>query len=208
MRVITFLCCVSLFTPAVLPANILLAPDSGSISGLPGSAIGWGFVITNDSQVDWISFEGSVLINETNPGLGSYMDFIGPQGGPQNALLGRAGMWSESFSDAMQTGIGEFLIAPGTPLGALDSGDIHVFWESWDGDPATCKCGPAEFSADLPFQVTAEAPEPDSFWVLLAGGVWLLLRQRRRGSDDAKRGNERGGLYRPSFLSGRQRTQE
>lgn len=183
MRTLTLLCLTLAAVIVPLPATtITLDPPSGDITLLPGQPFGWGFTITNDSPLDTISFTGSVLVNETNPGLGSYTDFIGPQGGPSlEATLAPLDVWTETFSDANQTGIGEYLLAPGTPDGAQDSGSIRVEWDQWDGDPATCNCSPAQFSEDVAFQVTAASvPEPASLWMAALGGALLLLRRRKK----------------------------
>jgi hypothetical protein len=95
------------------------------------------------------------------------------------ATLGPSSLWTETYSHAIQTGIGEYLVAPGTPVGAQDSGVIRVEWDQWDGDPATCNCSPAQFSQDLPFQVTvASTPEPDLRWIAALGSPLLILGRR------------------------------
>lgn len=183
MRTITMLCLTLLaaLTP-LRAATITLDPSSGDIIALPGVPSGWGFTVTNDSSVDTISFTGSVLVNETNPGLGLYIDLIGPQGGPAaDATLWPLGTWTEGFSDALQTGVGEFVVDPSAPLGAQDSGLIRVQWDEWAGAPATCNCSPAQFSADLPFQVTVgSVPEPESIWMVALGCSLLIIRLRRK----------------------------
>ena len=62
---------------------------NGAIAGPPGGVIGWGFTLTSDPG-DWISVVTSSLIDETDPSLGVYTDFIGLEGGPVNALLAPA----------------------------------------------------------------------------------------------------------------------
>jgi hypothetical protein len=183
MRTLTLLCLTCAAVTAPLPAaTITLDPPSGDISLLPGQPFGWGFTITNDNLLDTISFTGSVLVNETNPGFGGYTDFIGPQGGPSlEATLGPSEVWTEAFSDTNQTGIGEFLLAPGTPGGAQDSGSIRVEWDEWDGDPVTCNCSAAQFSEDVSFQVSASSvPEPASLGMAALGGALLLFGRRKK----------------------------
>ena len=183
MRTLTLLCLTLAAVTAPLSATVITVdPASGDITLFPGQPYGWGFSITNDSTLDTISFTGSVLVNETNPGLGTYTDFIGPQGGPSmEATLGPLGVWIEAFSDADQTGIGEYVLAPGTPDGAQDSGSLRVEWDEWDGDPATCNCAPAQFTEDVPFQITAASvPEPASLWMAALGSSLLLVRLRKK----------------------------
>src|SRR5258708_36076602 len=62
-------------------------PTSGLLTGAPGDTVGWGFSSTKDDFFQSISFGQSILINETSPSLGTYMDLIGPQGGPDNIAV-------------------------------------------------------------------------------------------------------------------------
>src|SRR5579864_2695960 len=87
---------------APLAASVVTPdPADGNLSGAPGDTIGWGFSVTN-TPVGWISFTQSLLVNETNPSLGSYTDLIGPQGGPVNFALDPNSVWTESFSWSTQ----------------------------------------------------------------------------------------------------------
>lgn len=180
MRLIKLLCLASTLLPAsLLAATVTLDPSDGNITGLAGQPIGWGFTIINNSPVEWISFTESILVGESNPLLGVYSDFVGPQGGPTTFSVQPLDTWTESFSDASQTGIGEYLIDPSAVSGAQDSGVIRVMWEQFAGDPSTCNCSPAAFSQDVPFQLTvSNAPEPGAAWLAAVGCVWLLRRRR------------------------------
>src|SRR6185437_11944110 len=73
-------------TSLLAGATITLSPADGGIAGLPGETTGWGFDMTADS-INWISVTGSFLLSETDPGLGTYADLIGFQGGPVNFVL-------------------------------------------------------------------------------------------------------------------------
>src|SRR6185369_9282233 len=71
-------------------------------------------------------------------------------------------------------------IDPGAAVGDTNSGEIRVVWESFDGDPSTCNCIPAQFSADIPFQVTVtNTPEPSAVW-LIGGGLAVMGLHRLR----------------------------
>ena len=52
-----------------------LDTPSGNITGSAGGNVGWGFILTSDSAA-WISVLTSSLMDETNPALGTYTDFI------------------------------------------------------------------------------------------------------------------------------------
>lgn len=181
MRKLTLLAVLSGLAGMAPAATISLIPAGGAVAAPEGQAVGWGFNITNDSPVSWISFVASFTIGETNPGIGSYIDLIGPQGGPVNFALAPNTSWGQGFDFSNGLGLGAFLILPGVPVGEMNSGSIRVVWDSYDGDPSTCNCIPAQFSADVPFQVTVtNTPEPGMVWLIGGGLVAMGLHRARR----------------------------
>jgi hypothetical protein len=172
--------------PAISFASpvLTLDPPSGDISGQAGSTVGWGFRLTSDGT-GWISVIGTVALFETNPALGSFTDFIGPQGGPVSGALAAAADWVQLFDLSAASGLGAFAIDPGAQIGDSDSGTFRVLYETFTDNPATCGgCMDGVGSVDVGFSVTAAAtvsatPEPGS-WVLVAGGIWWLGSRRRR----------------------------
>lgn len=158
-------------------ATITIDPVSGIAAGSPGDTVGWGFSTYNTDLLQSISFSQSVLVNETNPLLGFYVDLIGPQGGPDNFSLDPNSTWSEGFDLVNQFGLGYFVIDPSAIAGSSDSGSIRVFFNLADGTPD---------SIDLPFmvqvQAPAGAPEPGSWCMLLLGLALLTGRRRRRAA--------------------------
>jgi hypothetical protein len=165
---------------------VTLNPVDGVISGNAGDTVGWGF----DVQADlghWISFTGSVTLSESNPSVGLYMDFIGFQGGPVNAVMVPFSPdWVQAFDGVNQTGLGGFTLDPGAVPGSSDSGVIRVLYASYVGDPNVCSiCTQTSGFVDLPFtvNVTAPSPEPATWGLLLAGSVCLWWR-RRTGRED------------------------
>ena len=169
--------------PFVAAAGPVIAsgPPDGSISGIPGSTVGWGFTVQAD-PTDWVSFVTSLTLFESNPSLGFYTDFIGFQGGPVDFVLPPASPdWTQSFDATAETGLGSYTIDPSALPGAVDSGSIHIEYQLFSDDPNTCgACSVGSGSADLPFQVTVvPTPEPAS-WYLLAAGIGLLASRRRK----------------------------
>jgi hypothetical protein len=69
---------------ALLAANVFgdtvtltLIPTSGTISGLLGSAVGWGYDITNNEPTDWVVLNDSFVTGGLNTGTyGTYVDYI------------------------------------------------------------------------------------------------------------------------------------
>ncbi|MGC4050893.1 MAG: hypothetical protein QM757_16120 [Paludibaculum sp.] len=108
----------------ILPgATIQLKPAGGAITASAGSTTGWGFEIVNDSA-EWISFVSSYSFNETNPALGYYYDFIGPQGGPVNFVLAPGAVWSQQFDALSMLGFGAYQVDPAAAVGDSTSGFI------------------------------------------------------------------------------------
>ena len=118
----TFILLFAMGLPLLAGPIIQLDPADGVLTGTPGSTVGWGFTIQSD-PLQWISFEGSFLMNETNPGLGVYTDLIGASGGPLDFVLpAGAPAWTQSFSDAAQTGIGAYALSPASLPGDQNAG--------------------------------------------------------------------------------------
>ncbi len=170
--------------PLLAGPLIQIDPAGGAITGTPGGTTGWGFTVESD-PVQWISFAGSFLTSETNPGLGIYTDLIGASGGPVDFIL-PAGVpaWTQIFSDAAQTGIGSYALSPGALPGDHNSGVLRVLWVAYTADPYSCvNCFAGSFQQDFDFRVEVAgappqiAPEPTTLPVLLIAGTLLLGRR-------------------------------
>src|SRR4051812_13433418 len=89
---------------------LTLNPASGALSGPPGAVIGWGFTLAPDPTY-WTSVVGVILLNESDPYVGTFLDFIGPQGGPvAGALAPGSQDWTESFDADQGLGFGSYTI--------------------------------------------------------------------------------------------------
>jgi len=166
-------------------AGIAIDPIDGSISGTPGESLGWSFTVTADAT-EWISFVTSFTIDETNPSVGFYTDFIGAEGGPTNFVLAfGAPDWTQVFDDVMQTGLGVFAIDQGAVVGSVDSGNIRILYSAYDEDPNSCEgCSGTPGSFDVPFAVAvvdvSDAPEPGVYLLTGMGLAALSVLRRRR----------------------------
>jgi hypothetical protein len=129
---------------------------------------------------------GSALEAQTNPTLGIYTDFIGPQGGPTPsfALAPPTDDWQQTFDLANSQGVGAFAISPSAPLFATDTGKLTVSYDLFDGDPTAGgnQVASSSVSADFSVQVGADVatPEPATGGAGLA--IWILLVARNRRS--------------------------
>jgi len=179
-----FVLLFALGLPLLAGPLVQIDPAAGAITGTPGGITGWGFTVESD-PVEWISFAGSFLMNETNPGLGVYTDLIGASGGPLDFLLpAGAATWTQIFSDAAQTGIGAYAVSPGSLPGDENSGMLRVQWVAYTADPYSCgSCFAGSFQQDFDFSVTAaaapsaSAPEPGTLSALLIAGSLILGRR-------------------------------
>lgn len=153
-----------------------LDPSSGSIQGHAGQTVGWGFTLTSD-PADWISVVTSLLLGESDPSLGVYMDEAGALGGPVNGVLAPgAAPWTVPFGP----GVGAYVIDPAAAVGMIDQGLLDLNYETFSADPNVCThCALGFADLQVPFQVAVvAAPEPASFW--LAIPLLLIGRPRRR----------------------------
>ena len=157
--------------------TLTLVPSNGSIQGVPGAAVGWGFTLTADSA-EWISVVTSSLFTESDPSVGAYVDFAGLQGGPVNGVLApNAPDWTENFDPVNFLGLGGFTIDPGAAFGSSDAGLLDLNYETFSADPNLCSnCGTGFGNLLVPFQVQV-VPEPAAVW--MAGLALLICRLRR-----------------------------
>jgi hypothetical protein len=178
-RILTIVALLVLSTTLSAQAMMLsLSPVNGDVHGYPGTTVGWGYTVTNDSPTDWIVLSASDF-TPPPPSWGTYTDFI------QNyfVLLAPAGSpgdtWTE-FNAQSQTGTGSFLIDPQANPGDTATGNIIISFDRYDGDPTN---GGNYIDAATVFasaSVTVDpVPEPSTFF-LLGGGLAGLFWSRRK----------------------------
>ncbi|MBL8179294.1 MAG: hypothetical protein JNK48_31745 [Bryobacterales bacterium] len=169
---------ISLFTlwaASLVAAPVFtLDPTDPARSGPAGTFVGWNVSVAPDAS-EWITILTSFVINETNP-FGFYIDAIGPQGGPVSGVL------PPSPEPAWLTMLGEYFIAPLTPVGSVNSGSIRILYERYSDDPSVCpQCFLDSGEAGLDFSVTVDAPVPEpSTWLMIAPALALPFLRRRR----------------------------
>ena len=166
---------ISMIWLALCPAasadswTITLLPPSGAIFGSPGSTIGWGYSITNQSSNSLkLSNLSADLFLFATPNAGVF-DF--PIVAPNSTL-------SVSYLAGV-IGLYELTWDPNAPIGFMNSGTF-VLSAHWCG-AAGCVAAPdqsALYSATVsPATVT---PEPSSLLLLATGLAGAALRRKIR----------------------------
>ena len=142
-------------------------PANGKISGTPGSTIGWGYTLANDSATDWL-----VVTNlNTDTFLYGVPEFVF-----DFPILGPAGFVSVDFDPVLGAGLLGLTFDSTAPVNFIDSGSFDLSAEWWSGDPTSG----GSYIADAPdalraysAQVTVQTPECTSAGLLL-GGITLI----------------------------------
>jgi hypothetical protein len=113
------------------PVTLTLNPSGGALTGPAGSLVGWGFTLDAGSAfaiVTGSDFCVGAVSSPCGNSFGTYTDFTQSQfivAGPAPA--------TETFSNAMQTGTGSFLINSGS-TGTI-TGNIVMFFDLFSVDP-------------------------------------------------------------------------
>ncbi len=149
--------------------TFILDPSSGSVSGNPGSVVGWGFAITN-STADWLVLTGSTFdpTAGSDPGVGdgtNYTDFLSSQ----FYVVDPSSTLSAAFDPNSMSGVGEFDINPTAEPDTNAHGNIALTYDEYSQDPNSIGFDPGSIvlsdqMASAPAMVTV--PEPSSLDVL------------------------------------------
>jgi len=179
---------------------VLTLTPGDDISGAPGSTIGWGYQIDNDTGF-YLLPSGSFfcepgedpLFTTCAPNLGAstYTDYI-----TINAFLTPAsippGDSSASFDSVTQTGFGAYNIDPAASPGSQDTGFLVLEYTEWNFDPLVDSSAIQENTSggeqsNGVFELTSDqvtvtvTPEPAAaglFVCVLAGFAIVTLRRR------------------------------
>jgi hypothetical protein len=156
-----------------------LIPASGSIQGAPGSVIGWGYTITNNSSTYWLDplAVNAGIFQFATLDTGDYFDF--PLVAPDTTV-------AVSFVAAGGTGFGDGLAAltwnANAPAGFTNSGDFDLSACFSNSLGACLQAAPDELAA-YSAKVVA-VPEPSAkellalaFFILLLAGLSIKVRR-------------------------------
>ncbi|MGO9340298.1 MAG: hypothetical protein ACLPY1_22610 [Terracidiphilus sp.] len=164
--------------------SLTLTPASGTVSGAPGQAVGWGFTLT-DNGPDYIVLADSYLV--ATPVYGTYIDYIANQfyvAGPAPESPVIVSPWDQ----ATQSGTGEFDLYSTDPVYVSFSGTINVDYDLFSVDPNSPIFDPgSDFIGSGTFSenVTVNATPEPATWVLMllpfAALMFLGLRRHPAG---------------------------
>jgi len=157
--------------------NFSLIPAGGNIQGTPGSAIGWGYSIENQSSTLWL-VTTALDSGAFQHGLPSVL-FDFPDVAPGETV-------TVAFDAVLSVGLQSLLWDASAPIGFINSGDFILSAEWWDGDPfdngAFQSSAPSQ---SVPYTASVSAPavpEPGTAAVaalgLAAFGMTALRRRR------------------------------
>jgi hypothetical protein len=116
---------------------VLSLTPSNSLTGNPGSTVGWGFTLTNN--VSWIEVvEAQFCLDAVigNPCFNPSSQFFDIISNPPNdVIVGPGGSASQPYDPSNNKGLGKFTIAPGAPNGSSVVGNILLTYNTFDNDP-------------------------------------------------------------------------
>jgi hypothetical protein len=180
------------------PVRFQLLPAAGSLSGSPGSTVGWGFSLTNMTGDFLVVADSSFCDGGQNPvtatcspHLGVYSDIVAGNA----TVLAPGSKLTKAFDLSSSSGLGSYSIWSSAAPGQTDTGSLFLVYDVFDSDPfsgsATQIGGDQIVSA--PARVTVKAtvtavPEPA---LLLQSGlivVGMLALGRRLTSRVTVRG--------------------
>jgi PEP-CTERM motif len=193
------LCCANAYATPIYT----VIPGGGFVSGNPGSAVGWGFSIVNDSSfylvVDGSAFCGQGSLGPAfsdcsspynppftfGPLLGTYTDFI--SAGLFKTVVAPNSTLVQAFDANLLQGVGQYLIDPSATIGQTDpanpltqTSQLYISYFLNDVDPflgGTPQTGDILLSASVGVQVI---PEPATLGLI--GGALLFFGLRRKFS--------------------------
>jgi len=153
--------------------TLTLTPSSGTLDGLPGATVGWGYSIDNDTGDNLIVANSYFCAGAEDPayttcspslGASTYTDFIASNG----TLIAPDSVESQPFNAGTQSGVGEYTIDSSALAGQTDTGTIVVLYDLYDADFNQIG-GTMELTAAAEVLVagaTSAVPEPRSLFFL------------------------------------------
>jgi hypothetical protein len=163
--------------------TLTLIPASGDVSGPPGSTVGWGYTITNNTA-EWIQTMNVSAHPFQNGTPNLIFDF--PAVAPDGSVTLDFSLVATPSCVSPPCGLYELTWDSGAPKAFTNSGTFTVSSDFFSGNPSTpgsVDLGPApDASAAYSATVssTGVSPEPSSLLLLVSGLGVLAFRIRKR----------------------------
>jgi hypothetical protein len=164
--------------------TLTLSPSGGTVSGLPGAVVGWGYDITNLDPNNWVLLDDSFVSGGLASGtFGGYVDYISSD---FLAIDPSSSTGPVGFSQGT-AGAGEFDIDQFVSVSTI-TGDVNIDYSVFSQDPNSPTFDPSSFVSNGTLTAAAEvdvAPEPAPFLtmsiaLLLFGGAGWLRRKAKQ----------------------------
>lgn len=174
MRKLMLMLCLSAFAAVAADLyNFNLLPSDGSIASSPGSTVGWGYALQNQSNAFWlvtVDLNSDSFLNATPTLL---FDFPNLAPGSTVAAV---------FDEASSTGLLALTWDASAPLGFVNAGSFDLSAQWWDGDPLVG----GRFVSDAPGAnafytatvMAAAIPEPGTLGLTVITLLGLLMTAR------------------------------
>lgn len=163
-KLLVLLCIPVVSVMAASTYTFGLLPDDGNIGGLPGSTIGWGYSLQNQSSSLWLVTTGLATGTFTNGTPNLLFDF--PDLAPGASV-------TVPFNASTSTGLLELTWGASAPAGFVNSGTFDVSAEWFNGNPlnggSMVSVAPG---ASEPYSATV-TPEPAT--IELTGLILILF---------------------------------
>lgn len=174
----------NLFGDSLVP-TFALFPNSGTVSGIQGSVVGWGYDITNNDPADWLVLNDSFVTGDLSTGtFGTYVDYIASN----FIVIGPSSSTGDVAFNQGAAGTGEFDINAFVPPTTI-TGAVNIDYSLFSQDPNNPNFDPGSFitsgtvSAAAAVQVVGVSTVPEPASVLFTGLALLpvaLTGWRRR----------------------------
>ena len=155
---------------------------AADLSGPPGSTVGWGYTITNNTSnwLETLSLNAGSFTNGT-----PILVFDFPNVGPNSSVTEGFSALTTALCSSPPCGLYEFTWDSNASVGTVNGGTFTLSSEYFNGDPSipsSTDLGPAP-DGTVQYSVTASSvstvPEP-STWILLVSSlaaIWLFRRK-------------------------------
>jgi hypothetical protein len=158
-------------------------PNPGVVSTTPGSPVGWGYTLTNNSSTDYLvtlDVYGDVVLDTLGTVDTSIFDL--PIVAPSDTIR-------ESYDPTNPLnmfGLGQLFLDPGLTPGTTATGNFYIDAEFCDLTLTICSSTIETESSAVTINVTSPGgtpiPEPSSMLLLLSGlggiALWFAYRHR------------------------------